>query len=58
MAFHELKFRIIYLKINGERGVVTVEATSAPAAIEKAREQVDRDMNVWYALVDVKRIEK
>ena len=52
-----LKFRIIYLKIDGTRNVAIVEAPSVPSAIEKIKKEVNAEMDVWYTLVDVKRME-
>lgn len=49
----KLKFEIGYLKISGERVTEIVEAPSAPAAVDIVKKRIG---NIWYCLVELKRI--
>ena len=51
-------YRIIYVDIHGKRHVVTIDDKSAPDAVEKVKKQANAEMNLWYMLIDVKRVLK
>jgi len=51
-----LKFQIVYLTWSGERITQIVEAQSLPAAVDALKKKVNKHAEVWYTLLDAKRI--